>query len=77
MVSFKKIAEINSAGWILFHSKTCGYCLDIKKRVGILKWVMMNKRECSNTMCPPQITSFPTWLNTHTLETWSGEGVFR
>jgi len=77
MVSLKKIVEINREGWVLFHSNSCGYCLEIKKNLGIIKWTAINKRECSNIICPPQITSFPTWLNTRTKKTWSGAGVFR
>ena len=77
MVSFKQIKDVNEAGWVLFHSKNCGYCVAIKKNVGPLKWASMNKKECSNGGCPSVIKGYPTWYNTSTGETWDGVGVFR
>jgi hypothetical protein len=77
MATFQKIFEMNKDGWILYHSKNCGYCLDIKKNVGIIKWMLMNKRECSDGQCPPEILGYPTWLNTRTGAMWDGMGVFR
>jgi hypothetical protein len=77
MVSLWEIVYINKDGWVLYHSKYCQYCLDIKKKLGLFKWSAMNKKECSNGGCPPQLKGYPTWLNTNTGEEWDGRGVFR
>jgi hypothetical protein len=77
MVGVMKIIDINNEGWVLFHLKDCRYCIDVRKNMGVIKWMIMNKQECSNGNCPPMITSYPMWLNVKTEELWDGAGVFR
>jgi hypothetical protein len=77
MVRVVDIISINRAGWILLHLKSCQYCVDVRKKVGVIKWKLMNKQECSTGGCPTSVNSYPTWYNIDTGETWDGVGVFR
>lgn len=77
MPSLTQIVEMNKRGWVLYYSKDCRYCHDVKRNMGPIKWAVMNKIECSNRKCPANINKYPTWYNSKTGATSSGVGVFR
>jgi hypothetical protein len=75
--SNSEIFSINKQGWVLYYVDYCGYCKNIKKDLGPIKWAFMEKVECTKNKCPVDIKSYPTWKNSITGQLWDGYGVFR
>ena len=77
MPSISQIKYLNHDGWVLYYLESCRYCKEVKDKVGIFKWMLMNKVECSNKVRPMGVSGYPTWVNMKTGNTWDGGGVFR
>lgn len=79
MVSVALIKKLNAEGWILYYAAWCGHCKALKKRLGPIKWALLNKVDCANTknQCPADIPGYPTWKNMLTNALWNGEPTFR
>jgi hypothetical protein len=73
------LIKMNKAGWLLYYSTRCGYCRQVKEKLGAVKWALLNKVDCTNKPCPPDVAEIgvPTWKNVRTLELWDGGGIFR
>ena len=79
MPTLPQIVKLNRDGWVLYHRPSCPYCVEVKKRVGIIKWAAMNKINIEHQRMPAAIAGrgVPTWYNAKTKKIWDGGGVFR
>lgn len=67
------VRNVTDAGWVLYHSKTCGHCVTQLADLG-WKTHWLESVECTaSTACRSRgITVFPTWLNEKTNQMMEG-----
>lgn len=79
MVSIAVIKKLNNDGWVLYYASWCMHCKNLKKKLGVVKWTLLNKVDCANSKskCPSDIEGYPTWKNSVTGSKWNGSPIFR